>query len=267
MSIESIRAAARTRVLTASEISQLRGADPYGRLSSQVKNQQMQLARAVAISSPNKGGASATPVNLFPTSQFSLGGALGGIADFFTGGGATAVAGGIGNVIGSLSGGATTFVPTNGASDFDPIACVIPGQRVDPVTGECRFFVGEQSGPDTGGRAVVGGFGLPALAPAIVGEIRGKPVRRCNRGSVLGTDNLCYSKAVLPPRSKFRKWKRPIPPVLSRSDSKAIKRAASVKDKVGDLARDAGLYVANSKPKPRARAPQHTHTVSHNGSN
>jgi len=259
MSIESIRAAARNRVLTASEISQLRGADPYGRLSSQVKNQQMQLARAVAVSSPNKGGASAAPVTL----QFGLGDIFGGLESIFRVGGRVveAITGGGSQVptVPGTNGVPTSFpsVPTNGMTQ--QIDCLIPGQRVDPVTGECRFFLGEQSGPDTGGQAVVGSFGLPAMVPAIVGEIRGKPVRRCSRGSVLGTDNLCYSKAVLPPRSKFRKWKRPPRPALSRRDEVAIRRAAGAKERVLNLAREAGLHASLTKPKARARAPQHHH--------
>ncbi len=259
MSIDTIRAAARTRVLTASEISQLRGADPYGRLSSQVKNQQMQAARAVAVSSPNKGGASAAPVVL----QFGLSDIFGGLEKIIHVGG---------KVIDVITGGTspTTIdpgpigyptprpaVPTNGMTQ--QIDCLIPGQRVDPVTGECRFFLGEQSGPDTGGQAVVGAFGLPAMAPAIVGQINGRPVRRCRKGSVLGTDELCYPKAVLPPRSKFRKWKRPPRPAFSRRDEVAIRRAAGAKDRVLNLAREAGLHASLTKPKARARAPQHHH--------
>ena len=266
MSIDQLKAAAVIRKLTPTELSQLRGRDPYGRLSSSVKVAQANFARAIAISSANKGGASATPLTLKigngtngTVTSAGLGDFLGGIIDSIGGGGGIgSIIGGIGDII---SGG-------DPPSNFVPVAgpCTIPGQRVDPVTGDCRFYLGTASGPESGGQAVVGGFGLPALAPAIVGEINGKPVRRCNKGSVLGTDNLCYSKAVLPPRSKFRKWKRPPRPIFSRSDEKAIRRAASVKDKVGDLARDAGLYVANSKPKARARAAQHSHTVtSHNG--
>lgn len=259
MSIESIRAAARTRVLSPSELSQLRGQDPYGRVSSQVQMQQKRVAQAIAISSPNKGGASATPVVL----QFGLGDIFGGLESIFRVGGRVveAITGGGSQVptVPVTNGVPTSFpsVPTNGMTQ--QVDCLIPGQRVDPITGQCSFFLGEQSGPDTGGQAVVGSFGLPAMVPAIVGQINGKPVRRCRRGSVLGTDELCYSKAVLPPRSKFRKWKRPPRPILSRSDEKAIRTAVRVKDKVGDLARDAGLYVAASKPKPRARAPQHHH--------
>lgn len=262
MSIESIRAAARTRALSPAELSQLRGADPYGRVSSQVQAHQKRIAQAISISSPNKGGASSPPVNYFPTSQLSLGGIFGGIRDFFSGGDAAALAGGIADTRAALGGG-TTAVPvgidTSGFTTVPTGTCPIPGQRVDPVTGECRFFMGVQSGPDTGGQAVVGSFGLPAMVPAIVGQINGKPVRRCRKGSVLGTDELCYSKAVLPPRSKFRKWKRPPRPALSRRDEVAIRRAAGAKDRVLNLAREAGLHASLTKPKARARAPQHHH--------
>ena len=259
MSIESIRAAARTRVLSPAELSQLRGQDPYGRVSSQVQAPQKRIAQAISISSPNKGGASSPPVNYFPTSRGIFGDILSGIGDFFSGGDAAAIATGIADTAAALGQGTPVGIDTSGMGTVPTGACPIPGERVDAGPGECRFFMGVQRGADTGGQAVIGAFGLPAQAPAIVGQINGKPVRRCRKGSVLGTDELCYPKAVLPPRSKFRKWKRPPRPLLSRSDEKAIRTAVRVKDKVGDLARDAGLYVAASKPKPRARAPQHHH--------
>jgi hypothetical protein len=265
MSIESIRAAARTRVLSPAELSQLRGQDPYGRVSSQVQAHQKRIAQAISISSPNKGGASSPPVNYFPTQRGIFGDILSGIGDFFSGGDAAAIAGGIADTAAAFNGGTPVGIDTSGMGTVPTSACPIPGQRVDPVTGECRFFMGVQSGPDTGGQAVVGSFGLPAMVPAIVGQINGKPVRRCRKGSVLGTDELCYSKAVLPPRSKFRKWKRPPRPALSRRDEVAIRRAAGAKDRVLNLAREAGLHASLTKPKARARAPQHHHHP--NGSN
>ena len=104
------------------------------------------------------------------------------------------------------------------------------------------------------GVATVGAFGLPALRPQGVSRI----VRRCGRGMVLGVDNLCYPKAVLPGRSKFRKWRRPIKPPISRRDVRAITLAAAAKDRVADLARDVGLKVGPKKRTKRASG-AHTH--------
>jgi len=92
------------------------------------------------------------------------------------------------------------------------------------------------------GTAVQGGFGLPATEPAGVSRL----TRKCPRGMVLGIDNLCYAKAILPPRSKLRKWRRPPRPPLSRRDVKAIRTAAAAKDRVFELAKDVGLHVAKS---------------------
>lgn len=92
------------------------------------------------------------------------------------------------------------------------------------------------------GQVVQGGFGLPAVSPAGISRL----VRRCGPRMVLGIDNLCYPKAVLPPRSKFRKWRRAPRPVVSRRDEVAIKRAASARERVFNLAKDVGLHVAKS---------------------
>jgi len=105
-----------------------------------------------------------------------------------------------------------------------------------------------------GGVATVGAFGLPALSPTGISRI----VRKCGRGMVLGIDNLCYPKAVLTSRSKFRKWRRPPKPPISRRDVVAIGRAARARDRVLELAKDVGLSVSKSKRK-KAPAKQHPH--------
>ena len=260
MTIHSLREAARTRQLSPTEMLALRGQDPYGRVSTEVKAAQKKFAQMVAVSSANKGGGSAVNVKIGMggggPQKGIIGDIVGAIGDF--------VAPGITTVVGSIA----DIFTGGGTGTTGAAGCVIPGQRVDPVTGECRWFAGTASGPESGGQAVVGSFGLPALAPAIVGEIHGRPIRRCAKGSVLGTDELCYSKAVLPPRSKFRKWKRPPRPALSRRDEVAIRRAAGAKERVLTLAREAGLHASLTKPRPRSSSTRpHTHTVSHNGSN
>jgi len=105
--------------------------------------------------------------------------------------------------------------------------------------------------PPTGGNGVatIGAFGMPAASPDVLSTIR----RRCGRGMVLGIDDLCYPKAVLTARSKFRKWRRPIAPPISRRDTVAIRRAASAKERVLELAKDVGLHVSKSRPTPRKK--------------
>jgi len=150
--------------------------------------------------------------------------------------------------------------------------CQFPLRR-DPLTGQCRLFLGTQSGPDpsptTGmgppGTAVVGAFGLPAMEPDIVGTISKRdgssgPILRCSRGMVLGIDSLCYPKAVMPRRSKFRKWRAAPRPVISARDTKAIRIAASAKERVLNLAKEVGLHASKSRPAPRRKQiPSHSH--------
>lgn len=98
--------------------------------------------------------------------------------------------------------------------------------------------------------ATVGAFGLPALSPAGVSRL----VRKCGRGMVLGIDNLCYPKAVLTSRSKFRKWRRPPRPPVTRRDVVAIRRAAGARDRVAELAKDVGLKIGSSRKKKKKSA-------------
>jgi len=107
------------------------------------------------------------------------------------------------------------------------------------------------------GVAVAGAFGMPAFSP-IEEQVL---TRRCPRRMVLGFDDLCYPKAVLPPRSQFRKWKRAPSPTLSRRDEAAIVRAAGAKDRVLGLAKKAGLFASKSRPAPRVKSGGHRHLI------
>lgn len=109
-----------------------------------------------------------------------------------------------------------------------------------------------------GGGAVLGAFGVPAMVPDDVTTFK----RVCLPGMVLGKDDLCYPKAVLPGRSKFRKWRRPVRPVISRRDTVAIRRSARAKERVAELAKEAGLFVSKSPRRAAKKAPvvpQHHH--------
>lgn len=118
--------------------------------------------------------------------------------------------------------------------------CVSPG---DVFPGGAPLFT------EAGGQAVVGAFGLPALSPTIVGSVAGRngvsPIRRCPRGMVLGFDELCYPKAVLPRRSRFRKHKGAVRPPMTGADAAALRRIGSLKNRVRELANDAGMTCAN----------------------
>ena len=92
------------------------------------------------------------------------------------------------------------------------------------------------------GAVVQGGFGLPATTPGVVT----RDTRKCPKGMVLGIDDLCYAKAILPARSKLRKWRRPPRPPITRRDTVAIRRAAGARDRVFELAKDVGLHVAKA---------------------
>jgi len=100
------------------------------------------------------------------------------------------------------------------------------------------------------GQVVAGGFGLPAMAP----EIEQRITRSCGPRMVLGIDDLCYPKAILPPRSQFRKWRRAPKPVISRRDEVAIRRAASAKERVLTLAKDVGLHASKTKPATKSKS-------------
>jgi len=108
-----------------------------------------------------------------------------------------------------------------------------------------------------GGVAVAGAFGMPAFSPLEEQVL----TRRCPPRMVLGFDNLCYPKAVLPPRSQFRKWKRAPSPTLSRRDEAAITRAASAKDRVLGLAKKAGLFASKTRPASKGKSRGHQHLL------
>jgi len=99
--------------------------------------------------------------------------------------------------------------------------CLIPGQRIDPRTGECSFFLGDQSGRDDQpiGDTVMGRHGA--------GEVPGNMVidrAICRRGMVLGDDGVCYNRSQI--SNKERAWPRGRRPLLTGGDMRAISTAA-----------------------------------------
>lgn len=115
-------------------------------------------------------------------------------------------------------------------------ACVSPG---DVFPGGAPFTSA------AGGQAVQGGFGLPALTPVQESRIR----RRCPDGFVLGKDNLCYPRQILPRRSKFRKWRPAARPAVTAGDVKAIRRADRARRRLVELTKDAGAHASLTRPR------------------
>lgn len=123
-----------------------------------------------------------------------------------------------------------------GGGGFSPCApgtirvgntCVSPGD----------FFPGgDPFTTPAGGGTTVGAFGLPAVVPAQVQRVR----RVCPTGMVLGRDNLCYPRQILPRNSRYRKWRPGARPPISAGDWKALKRMKRTKAKARDIAETAG---------------------------
>lgn len=82
-----------------------------------------------------------------------------------------------------------------------------------------------------------GSFGIPAAVPQTSQRIR----RKCPPGMVLGRDNLCYPRQVLGRRNRFRKWRAPARPPISRKDMRALEAIDRVQKTVKELAKKAGL--------------------------
>jgi len=100
--------------------------------------------------------------------------------------------------------------------------CIIPGQKVDPGTGQCAFFFGERKGPD-------GGFALgePVLGKYGAGVVPGSMVidrAVCGKKMQLGDDGVCYNKSQI--SNKQRMWPAGRKPLLTGGDMSAISTAA-----------------------------------------
>jgi len=110
-------------------------------------------------------------------------------------------------------------------SSFAPTAGCPPLMKRDPITGQCKFFFGQQPGAEPGGvgggNAVAGAFGMPAIEPDVQEAIR----LSCPTGMVLGRDNLCYPKQVLRRDSRFRKWRPGMRPILTGGERHGITKA------------------------------------------
>jgi len=164
--------------------------------------------RAMGLLSPNQGGTPGATVRLMDGSVVPI---------------AAAEASG------------RSFSPTIGG------VCIPPFRR-DPISGECKIFVGSVPGPDPGPTDEVLVNGCPAPGspdgappgravrePAMMSSIRLK----CPPGYVLGRDELCYFG--LPRNSKWRKWRPGRKPKFTAGDLNAIRKADSLSDEAENL--------------------------------
>lgn len=135
--------------------------------------------------------------------------------------------------------------------------CVFP-TRPDPVTGECKVFLGDRPGRDTRplpigpgvatGGAVMGRYGA-ALEPG--SRIIDRAV--CLRGMQLGDDGLCYNRGSI--KNSERMWPRGRRPLLTGGEMRAISIASRA---AGRLTRTAvRLQEIGLIKKPVARKPRH----------
>ena len=118
---------------------------------------------------------------------------------------------------------------------FSPVSdgCVFPFRR-DPISGECKMFLGDRPGPDGVGGCPPGSPGGAPPGRAVTSPQMIDATRlRCPPGYVLGRDELCYFG--LPRNSKWRKWRPGRKPKFTAGDLNAIRKASSLSDEAEDL--------------------------------
>lgn len=154
----------------------------------------------------------------------TLGGAIGGfIEDLLNRSGS-------GNKPGQGAATGTTNLTGTGGGTCPTGTISIAGTCVDLVPG----------GATSGQGLIVPGLNGSQLLPGAVAPGAVQTMRlRCPEGMVLGRDNMCYWKQVLP--KKFRKWQPAPKPPVSAADAKAIRRADAAKNRVKRLATKSGF--------------------------
>jgi len=162
---------------------------------------------------------------------------IGAAGGFLSGGPTAAVAGFLGGGKGGSKGArAVAAVRTTGAMatrDTQGTPFCFPPLRLDPLSGECKLFVGQQEGPDPGRQAGMpvfkGETGRPLEYPGAMSVTR----LRCRKGFVLNTDNLC--EWGLARNSRARKWRPGRKPLFTGGDLNAIKKAESLSEKAENI--------------------------------
>lgn len=137
----------------------------------------------------------------------------------------------------------------------------IPPFRRDPVSGDCKIFLGNRPGRDTAplqigpgtpvGDAVMGRYGA-ALVPG--SRIIDRAV--CLRGMVVGDDGLCYNRSQI--KNSERMWPRGRRPLLSGGEMRAISiasRAAGRLTRTAVRLQEIGLIKKPVTRKPPKKKP------------
>lgn len=169
-------------------------------------------------------------------SGFVRGGPLGAASGFVSGGG----------------GGASSPVPAGCPPGFaiDASGACAP-QTFGPAPGVVarvqRLLPGGKTGLIGFGDAVLGQYGA-GLEPAVVAT----DTRRCPRGSVLGTDGLCYNKRDL--KNSERMWPRGRRPLLTGGDMRCISIAAAAAKKLERKTKQLQSLGLMKKPASRRKA-------------
>ncbi len=127
-----------------------------------------------------------------------------------------------------------TSLVGKGAGD----GCILPARR-DPLSGDCRVFIGEQSGRDDfgPGEPVMGRYGAAYFPGSMIVD---RAI--CLSGDVVGDDGLCYPKKSL--KNSEREWPRGRRPLLTGGDMRAISianRAAVRLTRAAGRLQDMGL--------------------------
>ena len=141
-----------------------------------------------------------------------------------------------------------------GRDQGDGDGCRIPGQRRDPGSGRCRFFLGERAGPDGGfdlGEPVLGQYGA-GIAPGSMVVDRAV----CGRGMQLGNDGVCYNKSQI--SNKQRMWPAGRRPLLSGGDMGAISKAAAAGKRLAGATKRLQRMGMMKKPATRRGSTQHS---------
>jgi len=132
--------------------------------------------------------------------------------------------------------------------------CPIPGQRIDPVTGRCAWFLGDRSGPDdvplpSGNGGARGPLGVAGSIPS------DRPVMRrvCPRGMVLGKDERCYDRRSI--KNRDRKWPKSTRPLGSPEEMRAVRIASRFGGRLELTNKRMQKIGLLKKPAVRRRAP------------
>jgi len=179
----------------------------------------------------------------------------------FTGSASASIAGIVGpfipdiiDFVGDIFGGDDDAIPGNPTASNEGGPCVFPF-RTDPVTGECKLFVGETVGPDVRGVSMHADGHADTMPTTI-----SRRVRRCRRGSVLGKDGWCHPRRDI--RNADREWPKARRPLGTPGDLNAVTKAKafstrlvnnqkSLKKTAANFAKAAQYYRTSPGKSPR----------------